>query len=125
MEVHEILGLHMNANLVALSGCRTALGSGYREALPQGDDLVSLTYAFHYAGTPSVIASLWEVSDPSSAAFMQRFYHYLREVDKAQALAKTQRDMISGDFSDAAGSTNGNYSHPYFWAAFVLAGDWK
>ena len=124
LEVHEVLGLRLNANLVTLSGCQTALGSGYSEALPRGEDLVSLTRAFHYAGTPSVIASLWEVSDPSTAAFMERFYQYLREVDKAQALAQTQRDMIAG----ALGNPNSDrvdYAHPFFWAAFILVGDWN
>ena len=122
--MHEVLGLRLNANLVTLSGCQTALGSGYAEVLPHGEDLVSLTRAFHYAGTPSVIASLWEVSDPSTAAFMKRFYQYLRGVDKAQALAQTQRDMITGDLGNPNSDQIG-YAHPFFWAAFILDGDWN
>ena len=66
MEVHEILALKLNAKLVTLSACDTALGSGYFAEVPAGDDLVGLTRAFLFAGTPSVMASLWEVNDRSA-----------------------------------------------------------
>ena len=56
LEVHEILGLRLNANLVTLSACDTALGSGYFAEVPAGDDLVGLTRAFLFAGSPSVCA---------------------------------------------------------------------
>ena len=119
LEVHEIFGLNLNANLVTLSACQTALGSGYTTALPQGDDFVSLTRAFLYAGTASVIASLWEVYDPSTSFFMQSFYRYLKNENKSNALAHVQRDMIQGKLS------NSNYTHPYFWAPFILVGNWE
>ncbi len=121
LEVHEIFGLNLNTNLVTLSACQTVLGSGYTTSLPQGDDFVSLTRAFLYAGTPSVIASLWEVYDPSTSTFMQRFYKYLQTTYKAEALARVQRDMIQGNFSE----DDRDYSHPFFWAPFVLVGDWE
>ena len=120
LDVYETFALDLNANLVTLSACQTALGSGYTALLPQGDDFVSLTRAFLYAGTPSVVASLWEVYDTSTASFMHRFYQYLQTTNKVEALAQTQRDMISGNL--AADKT---YTHPYFWAPFVLIGDWK
>ena len=78
LEVHEIFGLDLNANLVGLSACQTAIGSGYSQAIPRGDDLISLTRAFIYAGSPSVVASLWEVADPSTALLMERFYEHLQ-----------------------------------------------
>jgi len=121
LDVFEAFGLNLsNANLVTLSACETALGSGYTSQLPQGDDLVSLTRAFLYAGTPSVVASLWEVYDTSTALFMFRFYQHLKTSNKVEALALTQRDMIGGQLSG-----DKNYKHPYFWAPFVLIGDWK
>jgi len=121
LDVFETFGLNlMNANLVTLSACETALGSGYTSRLPQGDDLVSLTRAFLYAGTPSVIASLWEVYDTSTALFMHRFYQHLKTSNKVEALALTQRDMIGKHLSG-----DNDYTHPYFWAPFVLIGDWK
>jgi len=103
MEVHEILGLKLHAQLVTLSACDTALGSGYFAEVPAGDDLIGLTRAFLYAGTPSVLASLWEVNDRSAVSLMRDFYGRLRTVDKASALAMTQRDL----------RRRGAYRHPY------------
>ena len=94
LEVHEIFGLNLKANLVTLSACQTALGSGYAAALPQGDDLLSLANGFLHAGANSVVASLWEISDPSTSVLMQTFYKYLERYDKGEALARAQRDMI-------------------------------
>ena len=62
LEVHEILGLRLNARLVVLSACDTALGGGYFAEVPAGDDIVGLTRAFLFAGSPSVVASLWAVT---------------------------------------------------------------
>src|SRR5438552_17929459 len=70
LEVHEILGLRLNANLVTLSACDTALGSGYFAEVPAGDDLVGLTRAFLFAGSSSVMASLWEVNALSALRLM-------------------------------------------------------
>jgi len=113
MEVHEILRLRLNANLVTLSACDTALGSGYFADIPAGDDLVGLTRAFLFAGAPSVLASLWEVNDRSAGTLMHSFYGHLRSNDKATALALAQRSMHV---------RNGPYAHPYYWGSFVLVG---
>ena len=112
LEVHEILELKLNARLVTLSACDTALGSGYFAEVPAGDDIVGLTRAFLFAGTPSVLASLWEVNDRAAVGFMNSFYSGLRRSDKATALAITQRQM----------NRRGVYRHPYYWAAFSLTG---
>ena len=112
LEVHEILELKLNAELVTLSACDTALGSGYFAETPAGDDLVGLTRAFMFAGSPSVLASLWEVNDRSAVQLMQSFYGHLRDSDKATALARTQREM----------RVRGLYQHPYYWGAFTLVG---
>jgi CHAT domain-containing protein/Tfp pilus assembly protein PilF len=122
LEVHEIFNLDLKASLIVLSACQTALGSGYSESMPKGDDLVSLTRAFMFAGSPSVVASLWEIFDPSTAVFMARFYENLKNNNKATALALTQREMINKNFAD---NGNLNYTHPYHWASFVLVGDWE
>jgi len=124
LEVHEIFGLELNASMVTISACQTALGSGYTVSLPEGDDLISLSRAFLYAGSPSVVASLWEITDPSAALFMTRFYTYLKTMNKAEALTQTQRDMIAGNVS-LKKRENTDVSHPYHWAPFVLVGDWE
>ena len=113
LEVHEILGLRLNAHLVTLSACDTALGGGYFTEVPAGDDLVGLTRAFLLAGSSSVLASLWAVNDRSTMALMRSFYAQWPKTDKATALTLAQRQMRR---------SGGRYTHPYFWAAFVLVG---
>ncbi len=116
LEVHEILGLRLKADLVTLSACETALASGYFTDVPAGDDFVGLTRAFLFAGTPSVLASLWEVNDRSTLRLMRGFYGHLAASGKAGALAQAQRGMRQA---------GGRYNHPYFWAPFVLVGEMK
>jgi CHAT domain-containing protein len=116
LEVHEILNLRLKANLVALSACETALGSGYFAEAPAGDDFVGLTRAFLYAGSPAVLATLWEVNDRSALDLMRSFYRALPQWGNAQALAEAQRAVVR---------QGGRYAHPYFWAPFVLVGEMK
>jgi CHAT domain-containing protein/Tfp pilus assembly protein PilF len=109
LEVHEIyqLDLRQATNLVVLSACQTQVGQ-----LSKGDELIGLNRAFLYAGTPSVIATLWNVDDPATGFLMERFYTYLRQgKSKAEALQQAQKD------------TRIEYPNPYYWAAFVLTGD--
>ena len=116
LQIHEILGLELDADLVTLSACETALGSGYFAAAPAGDELVGMTRAFLAAGSASVMATLWEVDDAASVSLMKRFYQRLNESGDvrtaAAALARTQRDLRATK----------ELGHPYFWAPFVLAG---
>lgn len=108
LEIREVYNLNLSsAGLVVLSACRTQVG------LPsQGDDIVALNRAFIYAGTPTVIASLWTVEDKSTRMLMTSFYTNLRRgLSKAEALRAAQTE------------TRRNYPHPYHWAAFVLTGD--
>jgi len=116
LEVHEILGLRLHAKLVTLSACDTALGGGYFQEVPAGDDLVGLTRAFLFAGSPTVLASLWEVNDLSATRLMRGFYQRLGRTDKASALASVQREMRQ---------RGGIYRHPYYWSTFVLVGQMK
>ena len=115
LEVHEIMGLQLNADLVTLSACDTAMGSGYFSEAPPGDDLVGLTRAFLSTGTPTVLASLWELNDRSAVQFMSSFYGQMRRSDKARSLANAQRRM----------KLRTPYSHPYYWGAYVLVGKMK
>ena len=73
LHVHEILRLQLDARLVTLSACETALGSGYFSDYPAGDDFVGLTRAFLDAGSSGVVATLWEVNDRSSTATYTKF----------------------------------------------------
>src|SRR5262245_32902108 len=135
--------MDLKANLVVLSGCETGLGK-----LSTGDELVGLTRAFIYAGTPSVVASLWSVDDSSTAHLMSSFYRNLKTMSKVEALRQAQLELIRGEGrSDmlarrgiggvgklgetpsvplsAPSSNSVSTSHPYFWAPFILVGDGK
>jgi CHAT domain-containing protein len=142
LEVREIFGMELKANLVVLSGCETGLGK-----LSTGDELVGLTRAFIYAGTPSVVASLWSVDDSSTAQLMASFYRNLKTMSKVEALRQAQLELIRGEGntdmlarrgvggigklgetvkSDASQNPMSiSTSHPYFWAPFILVGDGK
>ncbi|HEX4865563.1 MAG TPA: CHAT domain-containing protein, partial [Acidimicrobiales bacterium] len=111
--------LRVDADLVVLSACRSGLGSEMG-----GEGLIGLTRAFQYAGARSVVASLWEVSDPATADLMVRFYRRLRRghpVD--EALRAAQLDLIRSHPS-RHGETGGvDPASPFVWAAFQLFGD--
>lgn len=103
--------LKLNADLVVLSACETALGVEMG-----GEGLVGLSRAFQYAGARSVLASLWSVADDSTADLMHSFYRHLKVgQSKDVALRNAQMELIS---SGAAG-------HPFHWAAFTVSGDWQ
>ncbi|MEM9595321.1 MAG: CHAT domain-containing tetratricopeptide repeat protein [Acidobacteriota bacterium] len=108
--------LWLDAELVALSACVTAAGSDR-----QGEGPMSLARAFQAAGARSVLASLWQVNDASTAELMIRFYrHHLGGASKAEALRAAQVELLRGE----AGLSE-DASSPYHWAAFQLLGDWK
>ena len=105
--------VRLNADLVTLSACDTGLGKEMG-----GEGLVGLVRAFQFAGARSVVASLWSVSDVSTAMLMKRFYTYLRQgKTKDEALRAAQLDLIRSGKSEL--------SHPYNWAGFSLYGDWR
>ncbi len=109
----------LDAELVVLSACETALG----EELA-GEGYVGFSHAFLQAGARSLIVSLWKVEDRASAMLMKRFYENLvgergEELrEKAQALREAKNWLRI--YTDVSGETP--YSHPYYWAAFVLIG---
>ena len=117
LQVHEIFSLNLqDANLVTLSACNTALGT-----ITKGDDMIGLTRAFIYAGTPSILASLWRIDDKSTMLLMEQFYKNWRshKMTKPEALRKAQMFLKSQKISE-----KDNFSHPYYWAGFQIIGDW-
>jgi CHAT domain-containing protein len=100
--------IRVDADLVTLSACQTGLGGAMA-----GEGLLGLTWAFQYAGARSVLASLWEVSDASTAELMRSFYGHLSAgVSKAEALRHAQVELLRRPATAA----------PYYWAAFTLIG---
>ncbi|MFN0088264.1 MAG: CHAT domain-containing protein [Blastocatellia bacterium] len=112
LRLHEVYNLRLNADLVVLSACETALGREVR-----GEGLIGLTRGFMYAGAPRVVASLWNVDDLATAELMKRFYQFmLRDgLRPAAALAAAQVEI----------SQQRRWAAPYFWAGFMLQGDWR
>jgi CHAT domain-containing protein/Tfp pilus assembly protein PilF len=113
LEVYEIAGMKLHARLITLSACETGLGTGYFTETPGGDEFVGLTRAFLSAGGQNVLASLWAVNDESTRRLMVRFYRHLMALGGAEALAKAQQELRRSDI---------RYSHPYYWASFVMSG---
>jgi CHAT domain-containing protein len=113
LEVHEVFGLELDASLVVLSACETALGSGLQGDVPAGDDWVGLVRAFLFAGASSVLATLWRVEDRSTAELMSHFYDAIRSGrSPSEALTMAQRALLR----DPA------HRPPFFWAGFTLSG---
>ncbi len=113
LRTDEVFNLRLGGPLVVLSACETGLGKEKR-----GEGVMGLTRAFMYAGAPTVGVSLWSVADKSTAELMTDFYRRLlsaNEGSSAGALRGAQLAMISGK----------KYSAPFYWAPFVLVGDWN
>jgi CHAT domain-containing protein len=112
LQVFEILGQPLTADLVTLSACDTAMAAGELTDLPAGEELVGLTRAFLSAGSRHVLATLWAVNDRSTAGLMTDFYDRARGAPLPDALAAAQRRRAHGTGPDA---------HPWNWAPFVVA----
>ena len=112
LRLYEIYGLKLNADLVVLSACQTALGKEIK-----GEGLIGLTRGFMYAGAPRVVASLWRIDDRATAELMTSFYQGMikDKLTPAAALRAAQISMWRGKRWTAA---------PY-WAAFTIQGEWK
>jgi CHAT domain-containing protein len=112
LSLHEIYNLRLPVDLVILSACQTALGK-----LVRGEGLVGLTRGFMYAGASRVVSSLWAVDDVATARLMGLFHKgMLKEgLPPAEALRAAQRGL----------SAERRWSAPYYWAGFVLQGEWK
>ena len=109
LTMREVFDLKLNADLVVLSACKTGLGKEIN-----GEGVSGLSRAFLCAGTPSVLVSLWDVYDRSTADFMASFYKNMevKKMNKAAALREARLEMI----------TSKKFSHPYYWAPFALIG---
>jgi len=110
LRLNEIFNLSLNADLVTLSACETALGKEVR-----GEGMIGLIRAFIYAGARSILASLWMVNDLSTSKLMEDFYSQLLRGQKApEALRQAKLEFLKGG--------DMTYRHPFFWAPFILVG---
>ncbi len=110
LQVREIYNLRIEADLVVLSACQTGIGK-----LEKGEGILGLPRIFFYSGAKSVVSTLWKVNDKAAARFMGYFYKFLSQGrEKAQAIQLAKLKMIDSD-----------YSHPFYWGAFILNGDYS
>ena len=112
LRLHEIYNLDLDADLVVLSACQTALGQEVH-----GEGLIGLTRGFMYAGASRVVSSVWNIDDRASARLMDRFYASMltKGMTPARALREAQLAMLNEP----------RWANPHYWAAFGLQGDWQ
>jgi CHAT domain-containing protein/tetratricopeptide (TPR) repeat protein len=112
LRLHDIYNLKLPVDLVVLSACSTATG---KEVV--GEGLIGLVRGFMYAGSRRVLASLWKVDDEATGELMTRFYRGVFEkgLTPPAALQAAQIELL----------TTRRWQHPFYWAGFVLQGEWK
>jgi CHAT domain-containing protein len=112
LRLYDIYNLNLPAELVVLSACQTGAGKQIR-----GEGLIALTRGFMYAGAASVVASLWKVDDVATAELMKRFYQemFINKKKPSAALRDAQLSLAKTT----------RWKSPYYWAGFVLQGEWR
>jgi len=109
LQASEIVQLPLNADLVVLSACDTAVGP-----LEGQEGISTLSRAFLLAGTRTVVSTLWSVEDETTLYLMKRFYSELNRKQRVpDALAAAKRNMLK---------TFGAKAVPYYWAGFTVEG---
>ena len=113
LHAFELFNTRLDADMIVLSACNTGFGN-----VQKGEGVMSLGYAFSYAGVSSVLMSHWQIDDKSTYLLMQNFYRNLADgMSKTNALRKAKLSMLGGKEI--------TYSNPYYWAAFIIYGDPK
>jgi len=111
LHTYEIYNMKLNASMTVLSSCSSGFGK-----MQPGEGVQSLARGFAYAGCPSILMTLWEVGDLSSADLMIEFYKYLGlHHTKPQALRESKLIFLK--------NADDLLANPYFWASYVHIGD--
>lgn len=112
VRLYEIYDLNLPVELVVLSACESGVGKQVK-----GEGLIALTRGFMYAGAARVVASLWKVDDSATAALMAEFYKemFTNAREPAAALRAAQLTI----------SKQRRWRDPYYWAGFVIQGEWR
>ncbi len=108
---YEIYNIDLSSNLAILTACETG-----KPTYQAGEGMISLAHAFNYAGSESILTSLWEIDEESSAKIVKLFYNNLAEgMPKDEALRKAKLSYIA--------TAEGRTASPQYWAGLVLIGD--
>ncbi|MDM8522202.1 CHAT domain-containing protein [Desulfococcaceae bacterium HSG8] len=110
LTMNEVMDLKLGADIAALTACETGRGEHL-----SGEGVMGMGRAFQYAGAKSVLVSLWSVSEESSVKLTEKFFSHIKDgKDKADALRLARQEIRKR-----------GYDHPFFWAPFVLHGEWR
>lgn len=113
LRYNDLFNLDLHADMAVLSACNTGYGQN-----SEGEGIIALSRGFMYCGVPSLVISLWNVEDESTALIMKNFYKYIKEgLSKDEALRRSKLDFLS--------SSNSIYSSPHFWSGFINIGNNK
>ncbi len=108
LKMTEVIGLDLNADLVALTACQTALGKHVT-----GEGTMGMGWAFQYAGARSVLMTLWAVDEEASVKLVSAFFRHLKSgKSKLESLNLARKDIRQAGFD-----------RPYYWAPFILLGE--
>lgn len=108
LTLSDVLGLQMNADVVALTACQTGLGKYL-----SGEGVMSMGRAFQYAGARTVLMSLWPVAESSSVLLMERFFTHVKAgFSKSESLRRARTEIREA-----------GYENPFYWTAFIMVGD--
>ncbi len=109
--VGDLYNLELNAEMVILSACETALGKNFR-----GEGIMSLARGFSYAGAKSIFTTLWSVNDHSTYEIIRGYFKHLQAgMDKDEALHQSKLDYLE--------KANNFTAHPFLWSPYILIGD--
>ncbi len=108
LSMNDIMGLHMNADIVALTACNTGLGRNV-----SGEGTMAVGRAFQCAGARSVLMTLWSVAESSSVDLTSAFFQQIKDGKSKLSALQVARDRVR----------NAGFDHPFFWAGFVLVGE--
>jgi CHAT domain-containing protein len=111
-KIDDIYGINNldKCEMVTLSACETAVTLESSQGWP-----ITTASAFLEIGVPTVIASLWSVDDKATGILMNKFYENLKTMNKLEALRSAQKSLLA----------DSKFNHPYYWAPFLLVGNWK
>lgn len=108
---YEIYNQNLSSNLAILTACETG-----KPSYQPGEGMISLAHAFNYAGSESILTSLWQIDEQSSTEILTFFYSYLEEgLPKDEALRQAKLDYLA--------TAEGRTLHPQYWAGLILMGD--
>ncbi|WP_296383684.1 CHAT domain-containing protein [Winogradskyella sp.] len=108
---YEIYNQNLSSNLAILTACETG-----KPTYQAGEGMISLAHAFNYAGSESILTSLWKIDEQSSAKIIEHFYSHLKNgLPKDEALQKAKLDYLA--------TAEGRTRSPQYWAGLVLIGD--